>query len=139
MDLRTQLREFEGVVPHAYQDHLGYWTIGCGRLIDKRKGGRLTDEEIDYLLDNDIRRKTVEVYEALPWVREMNEPRQAVVISMAFQLGTEGLLRFVRTLDSMRDQRYYDAATGMMQSLWARQTPERARRLAHQLVTGEWN
>lgn len=26
----------EGRVPHAYQDHLGYWTIGVGHLVDKR-------------------------------------------------------------------------------------------------------
>lgn len=41
----------EGRVPHAYQDHLGYWTIGVGHLIDKRKGGGLTPDEVDYLLE----------------------------------------------------------------------------------------
>lgn len=138
MDLKTQLREFEGVVPHAYQDHLGFWTIGVGRLIDKRKGGGLTDDEIDYLLDNDIRRKTAEVYAALPWVKSMNEPRQAVVIGMAFQMGLKGLLGFTGTLASMRDERYSDAAEGMRRSKWAQQTPQRVRRLAHQMETGEW-
>ncbi len=139
MDLKTQLREFEGVVPHAYQDHMGYWTIGVGRLIDKRKGGGLSDDEIDYLLENDIRRKTEEVLEALPWVASMNEPRQAVVIGMAFQMGLKGLLGFTGTLGSMRDQRYADAAEGMRQSLWGKQTPKRVRRLAHQMEVGEWN
>lgn len=138
MDLKTQLREFEGVVPHAYQDHLGYWTIGVGRLIDKRKGGHLTDDEIDYLLENDIRRKTAEVHNALPWVKAMNEPRQAVVIGMAFQMGLKGLLGFTGTLAAMRDERYSDAAEGMRQSKWAQQTPQRVRRLAHQMETGEW-
>jgi len=28
------LRAEEGVMPSAYQDPLGYWTIGVGRLID---------------------------------------------------------------------------------------------------------
>lgn len=139
MNLKDQLREFEGVVPHCYQDHLGYWTIGVGRLIDKRKGGHLTDDEVDYLLDNDIRRKSAEVFDALPWAKTMNEARQAVVIGMAFQMGLKGLLGFTGTLAAMRDQRYADAAEGMRQSLWAKQTPERVRRLAHQLETGEWN
>ena len=44
------LRRDEGRVRHAYQDHLGYWTIGVGRLIDQRKGGGLSEDEIDYLL-----------------------------------------------------------------------------------------
>lgn len=139
MDLKTQLREFEGVVNHAYQDHMGYWTIGVGRLIDKRKGGHLTDDEIDYLLENDIRRKTAEVYESLPWVKTLNEPRQAVVIGMAFQMGLHGLLGFTSTLGAIRDERFADAAEGMRRSLWGKQTPKRVNRLAHQMETGEWN
>lgn len=138
MDLKTQLIGFEGSIPHAYQDHLGYWTIGVGRLVDKRKGGGLTPDEIEYLLDNDIRRTTQKVIEALPWVTKLNEPRQAVLVNMAFQLGLKGLLGFTGTLDSMRAGRYSDAAEGMRRSLWAKQTPERVRRLALQLEVGDW-
>lgn len=136
--LRQQLRAEEGVVPHAYQDHLGYWTIGVGRLIDKRKGGRLRDDEIDLLLDNDIAEKTAEVRAALPWFDRLNEARQAVLIGMAFQMGTEGLLKFRQTLAAIRDERYAHAANLMLQSLWAKQTPARARRMARQMETGEW-
>lgn len=139
MNLRKQLREFEGVIPHAYQDHLGFWTIGVGRLIDKRKGGGLTDEEIDYLLNNDIARKSDEVFSRLPWVKTLNEPRQAVVIGMAFQMGIAGLLGFKNTLRAMQEGRFADAAQGMLNSKWAQQTPERAKRLANQMERGEWS
>jgi lysozyme len=37
MDIKQQLIRDEGVVPCAYQDHLGYWTIGVGRLIENEK------------------------------------------------------------------------------------------------------
>ena len=50
MNLAQLLEAREGRVAHAYIDSEGYTTIGVGRLIDKRKGGRLTDREIDYLL-----------------------------------------------------------------------------------------
>lgn len=139
MNLRDQLREFEGVIPHAYQDHLGFWTIGVGRLIDKRKGGGLTNDEIDYLLDNDIARKSDEVFSRLPWVKTLNEPRQAVVIGMAFQMGIAGLLGFKNTLRAMQEGRFADAAQGMLNSKWAQQTPERAKRLANQMERGEWS
>ena len=56
-DLERQLRRDEGVVEHAYIDSEGWTTIGVGRLIDKRKGGRLRDDEIEYLLQNDITEK----------------------------------------------------------------------------------
>jgi lysozyme len=138
MDLITQLRREEGVSRHAYQDHLGFWTIGVGRLIDKRKGGGLSDEEVDHLLRNDVERFTREVKQALSWFDELNEPRQAVLIGMAFQMGTAGLLQFRNTLNAVRDNRWFDAAEGMLASRWAQQTPGRASRMAKQMETGQW-
>lgn len=144
MNLITQLRREEGVSRHAYQDHLGFWTIGVGRLIDQRKGGGLSDEEVDYLLRNDVNRFTSAVLKELPWAATLNEPRLAVLIGMAFQMGVgdaekgTGLLGFKQTLAAIRDERYAHAAGLMLQSLWARQTPARARRMALQIETGEW-
>lgn len=139
MNLKTQLEEFEGRIPYAYKDHLGFWTIGVGRLIDKRKGGGLDDEEIDFLLDRDINKRRAVLYEKLPWLVGLDEVRQAVIIGMSFQMGIDGLMEFQRTLSSVRDGHYADAAQQMMQSLWAKQTPDRARRLARQMEIGEWN
>jgi lysozyme len=138
MNLAQMLEDEEGRVTHAYQDSLGYWTIGVGRLIDKRKGGGLTDEEIDFLLANDIKRKTTEVAKALPWLGQLNGARQAVLVGMAFQLGTEGLLAFKNTLGKIQAGDYQAAADNMLLSKWATQTPERAKRMAKQMETGEW-
>jgi len=38
-NLKRQLRGEEGVEPCVYKDHLGFDTIGIGRLVDKRKPG----------------------------------------------------------------------------------------------------
>ena len=138
MNLIQQLRREEGVVRHVYQDHLGFWTIGAGRLVDERKGGGLSDDEIDYLLRNDVNRFTAEVLTALPWVARLDEARQAVVIGMAFQMGTAGLLGFKNTLAFIKAGQYALAAKGMLASKWAQQTPDRARRMAKQMETGEW-
>lgn len=138
MNLATQLRQEEGSVPHAYKDHLGYLTIGVGRLIDQRKGGGLSPDEVDFLLSNDIASKSREVFTALPWARELNEPRQAVLIGMAFQMGTGGLLGFKNTLANVKAGNWTQAATGMLASKWANQTPGRAARMARQMETGEW-
>ena len=138
MDLRTQLIRDEGVVRHAYEDNLGFLTIGCGRLIDARRGGGLSDSEIDFLLANDIGEKSTQVLEALPWASELSEPRLAVLINMAFQMGIRGLLQFKRMLGSVEDGQYAAAALEMVNSLWAKQTPARAMRLAEQMESGEW-
>jgi len=45
--IREQIKRHEGKVLHAYPDHLGYWTIGYGRLIDERRGGGITEAEAE--------------------------------------------------------------------------------------------
>jgi lysozyme len=137
-NLESQLRLDEQEVLHAYQDHLGFWTIGVGRLIDKRKGGGISREEAALLLRNDIQRITAAIERELPWYDNLDPARQGVLLNMAFQMGVGGLLSFRNTLKLIKERKYDEAAAAMLQSKWATQTPERARRLAEQIQTGEW-
>ena len=135
--LTKELRRDEGVVPFAYQDHLGYWTIGVGRLIDKKKGGGLTDAEIDFLLSNDIDRFEKQIIDALSWYSRLDDVRQRVLVNMAFNLGIGGLLGFKNTLAMIERGDYAGAAKGMLNSKWAMQVGERAKRLATMMETGK--
>lgn len=137
-NLVKQLRDEEGEVLSAYQDHLGYWTLGIGRLIDKRKGGGITKEESAYLLSNDIAKVESQLDARLHWWRTLNDARQGVLIGMAFQMGIDGLLGFKNTLAMVHAGNYEGAASGMLNSLWAKQTPARAKRMSDQMKTGEW-
>ena len=131
------LRREEGVIPHAYQDHLGFWTIGVGRLIDKRKGGRLTDAEIDFLLANDIERFVAAMDGWPAWERVKADTVRAVaLLSMCFQMGPVGLSGFKTTLGHIAAGRWDEAATNMLASKWASQTPARAKRIASMFRTG---
>lgn len=137
--LTAQLRRDEGTRAAAYQDHLGFWTIGVGRLIDSRKpGAGLRPDEIDYLLRNDIADRVAALQRALPWFAKLDQARQGALINMAFQMGTAGLLAFRQTLGLVRDGKYAEAADQMLKSKWAEQTPGRAKRLSEQMKTGEW-
>jgi len=137
-ELTKQMEREEGRVKHAYQDHLGFWTIGVGRLIDKRKGGGLSDKEIDFLLANDIEEKLTEVLRKLPWAKQLSPARLGVLVAMAFQMGVDGLLKFKNTLKMIEAGNYKGGAVGMLGSLWAKQTPARAKRMAKQMETGIW-
>lgn len=137
-NLTKQLRRDEGEVLHAYQDSLGYWTIGVGRLIDGKKGGGITTDESALLLSNDITKRMAMVRNAIPWIGQLDEARQGVLLNMAFQMGIGGLMGFTNTLAKIKAGSYIAAADGMLQSRWAGQTPERAKRLAMQIRTGEW-
>lgn len=136
--LLEQLRRDEGERLHAYPDHLGYLTIGVGRLIDQRRGGGISPDESAFLLGNDVARVTRELQQRLPWFRALDEVRRAALINMGFQLGAAGLMAFTRSLECVRDARYAEAETHLLNSAWAKQTPARARRVARQIATGEW-
>ena len=137
-NLTDQLRRDEGEVLHAYSDHLGFLTLGVGRLIDRRKGGGITQDESAYLLSNDIRSKTGEVIMALPWSAHIDPVRFGVLQNMAFQMGINGLLGFKNTLKFIEAGEYERAGVNMRASKWHSQTPARCERLIKQLITGEW-
>lgn len=139
MNLEDQLRRDEGEVLHAYSDSEGYLTIGVGILIDQRRGGGITKDESTYLLRNRIAEKTAELEARIPWCVRLDPVRKAALLNMAFQLGVDGVLGFPRMLACLRDERWAEAESHALDSDWARHdTPERAKRVARQLASGEW-
>lgn len=136
--LIEMIKEHEGVVPHAYQDSRGYWTIGVGRLIDKSLDGGLSDAEIDYLLANDIKRCRAEA-EQYPWFNKMNEPRQAVILSMLFNLGKPRFDKFQNMQAALLVGDYTLASHEMLDSRWASQVGRRAIEMSDMMESGEWH
>lgn len=138
-ELTRQLRGDEGERACVYPDHLGYSTIGVGRLVDDRKpGAGLRPEEIAFLLNNDIDDRIDALTRRLPWFQNLDDARKGVLLNMSFQLGVDGLLGFTNALEMVRQGKYENAAHAMLQSKWAQQTPGRARRMAEQMRTGLW-
>lgn len=138
-NLTRQLTGDEGTKATVYKDSLGYYTIGVGRLVDPRKpDSGLRPKEIAFMLANDIEERMLALSVQLPWMAELSEPRQAVLLNMSFQLGVTGLLGFKNTLLMVRAGNYEAASQGMLQSLWASQTPNRAKRLSEQMRTDKW-
>jgi len=128
----------EGEKLSAYQDSMGFWTIGVGRLIDARKGGGISQEESRYLLANDIRRIERALGERYRWFSRLDAVRRAVVISMAFQTG-EALHKWPKFCNAMAVTDYVAAAKEMLDSTVAReQAPLRWNRQAHMMLTGQW-
>lgn len=135
-DLIEQLKRHEGLVLNAYTDHLGFWTIGYGRLIDKRRGGGISEEEAEMLLRNDVARVTKEVERRLPWVRGLSDTRYQALCNMAFQMGVSGLLGFRNMLAAMEQGQFDRAAQEALDSRWAKQTPTRAAEVAKMIRSG---
>lgn len=128
----------EGRCAHAYQDSLGFLTIGVGHLIDSRRGGKISEAAIDLLLDSDIRDVTNQIDLALPWAATLDPVRLAVLMDMCFNLGIVNLLGFKHFLISLQTRDYKIASEQMLQSKWAEQVKTRAIRLSKMIETGGW-
>lgn len=127
------LKRDEGVRLFPYLDTANppRWSVGVGRNLSDVG---ISPDEVDYLLRNDIARAEAEARK-YPWYEGLDELRQAVVLSMIFNLGPQGFAGFKNTIASIARGDYADAASRMLQSTWAQQTKGRAVRLA-QIMRG---
>jgi lysozyme len=126
----ADLKREEGWSPTPYEDSLGFLTIGYGFLIDANKGGKLPQEVGDFWLEHLVKRTRAELDQRLPWLQSQPEDVQRALIQMAYQLGVDGVCRFTQMLDALKASDRKRAANEALDSLWARQTPDRARRVA---------
>jgi lysozyme len=137
-ELKRQLTLDEGKNKFVYKDHLGYWTIAIGRLVDSRKGGGLRESEIQFMFNNDVMDRVQTLAKRIPWIDRLDDARKGVLLNMSFQLGVEGLMSFKNTLRLVEKGDFEMASRQMLASKWAQQTPARAQRLSDQMRTGEW-
>ena len=134
MRLIAQLRKHEGVEHKPYTDTVGKLTIGVGRNLDDRG---LSDHEIDFLLQNDIRLVEEELDQWWPHWRSLNQTRQLVVADMMFNMGRPRLSQFKMFLAALQAANYEMASTEMLDSKWASQVKGRATTLADMMSTGD--
>ena len=137
--LLNQMKLHEDTKESAYQDSLGYWTIGVGRLIDARKGGKLSPDEIDYLLTNDLH-KAHEELTKFPWYNAIdNEVRKDVLVELAFNMGVPHLLEFTDTIKAIENKQFGKACDCLRASLWAKQVKaNRVNDICYRLMNGAY-
>lgn len=129
-----QIKRHEGLKLHPYKCTAGKTTIGYGRNLDD-KG--ITASEAEEMLLTDM----CEVEERLfteGLLSGLNDARKAVLINMGYQLGLSGLFKFKKMIAAVDRKEYELAAKEMLASLWAKQTPRRAKELSEQMLTGEF-
>ena len=134
--LVEMLKRQEGVRSHAYQCSAGYTTVGVGRNIDSNGGIGLSDDEVEYLLRNDIARCQMELDTAFPWFKKLDRVRQDAMVSIVFNLGLTKLIKFQNALGHMADGDYILAAAEFRDSKWRRQVGMRCEELCAMIETG---
>ena len=153
--LIKQLRIHEGVEYEVYTDTTGHRTVGIGFNLERMDaptileslgmdhhsvvtgGYRLNDGEVEALLQIDLDKLLVQIYDLIPNFDELNDVRQRVVVDMLFNLGYLGFKKFKNTRQYIINGDYSKAASNMLLSLWAKQVKGRATRLAEMMRYGE--
>lgn len=154
--LNKQLRIDEGNVLRVYKDSEGLDTIGIGRCLETKgltpeeceylkidpvnyieflKVHGITQSQADYLLSNDMGYFSTELYNHVVWFKTLHETVKIVLINMAFNLGVNGLLGFHTTLGLIQSGNYIEASKQMLNSKWAVQVGDRAKRLSKILAS----
>lgn len=134
--LRRALIHDEGIRLKPYVCPAGKLTIGVGRNIEDN--GISLDEAM-HLLESDIERTRSELRRTDFWSFVADDPvRSAVLINLCFNIGLSRLLGFKKMIAAIKAKDWGRAADEMKNSLWYRQTGNRARRLVEEMRTGQF-
>jgi lysozyme len=145
MNVIDLLGQEEGFKSKAYHCTQGYPTIGIGWRIGRRNQP-LSDFEHMVIsrpaAEGQLQYEVFAIEQELgnhDWFTKLNEARQAVIVSMAYQMGISGLMKFQRMIAAIKENDWCTAADEGLDSRWAKQTPERANRQMKTLLCGDWS
>ena len=127
MGLRESIKENEGYVGIVYKDSLGIDTIGYGFAI---KDLELDKDICDIILERKLKDLESRIKLKFGWYPFMPKTIQDVVMEMCYQLGVTGFSKFVKTITYLKDKDFKNASIEMLDSKWAKQTPNRAKKMS---------
>ena len=127
MDLLEEIKKHEGFKSTVYQCTEGYDTIGYGFAI---KDLYLDEDIAELILMRKIQKLLERIIAAFSWFENSPKEVKFVVTNMCYQLGLRGFSKFKQTIYYLETEQYEEASLEMLDSLWARQTPNRAKELS---------
>lgn len=144
MTAADHIRRDEGFRASVYDDSTGqpitkgtvvqgYATIGFGFCIDAFKGSPLPEEVAEFWLAHLLEGIETELAERWPPFKAQPEDIRDALLNMAYNLGVSGLLGFRLMLDALERGDRETAAVNALDSTWAQQVGDRARRIANQI------
>ena len=136
--LLESVKKHEGYRNKVYLDTLGKRTVGVGHLCVEDFWEDDKEYEESFLMQ--ILQKDLQ--EAIRGAKELmdehgcadiDERAEEIIIEMVFQLGRTGVKKFRNMWKALAEQNYIGASFEMLDSKWAKQTPNRAKDMADQM------
>lgn len=138
--IEDMIRYDEGERLTVYTCTRGFKTVGIGHNLDANKsldilhrslniGDKITKEESSLLFQHDLDVVFAGIQKNLLFFDSIEPKYQLVLINMVFQMGIAGVLKFKNTLKAMQADTVFLVKSGIKNSAWYKQTPNRAQRM----------
>ena len=140
--VKEDLVRHEGYVTEIYLDTEHLPTFGIGHLVTEQDieygwpvGTPVTDERILQVFHDDVEVSYTDACTLFLNFSSLPENVQRVCINMAFNLGLPRLRGFKKFLKAMEEGDFQTASVEMMDSRWATQVGDRAKRLRDRVAS----
>ena len=133
--LMESVKKHEGYRNKVYLDTLGKRTVGVGHLCVEDFWEDDKEYEEKFLMEI----LADDLQNAIKGARELKEEHsctdiveiaQEILVEMVFQLGKNGVSKFRNMWKALAEKNYIGASFEMLDSKWAKQTPNRAKSMA---------
>ena len=136
--LMKSVKAHEGFRNKVYKDTLGKRTVGYGHLCveDHWEDNReYTVPELERVLEADLNNAIQGTERLCSDCPDLDDLAKETIIEMVFQLGETGVSKFRNMWKALKQSppQYDVAATEMLDSRWAKQTPGRAKEMSNHM------
>jgi len=126
-DLLKTIKHHEGFRSRVYKCTQGYDTIGYGFAI---KDLEMDEDIAEEILIRKVEKLIKRVRAKFSWLDSVPPAVQGVLVNMSYQMGLSNVCKFKKALHAMQMLQWKIAADEMLDSRWAKQTPNRAKELS---------
>ena len=139
-EVKDEIKACEGYVNKIYKCSEGFDTIFYGHKVtpedDYEHDVEYTKDEGEVVFEKDFQR-TLDAAERLIADRPINNTAKEVIINMVYQIGEGGVSKFKNMWKALDNEDYGEASFQMLDSLWAKQTSNRANKLSKKMQSAK--
>ena len=131
--LLQSVKQHEGYRNKVYKDTLGKRTVGVGHLCVEdfwEDNKEYPEEMLMNILKDDLKNAIQGSERLLKDCLVLDSLAREIIIEMVFQLGETGVSKFRNMLKALKVPDYQTASIEMLDSKWAKQTPNRAKAMS---------
>ena len=131
---KEAVKKEEGYRLETYKCTEGHLTGGYGHKMLEGEVAPTDHAGWLKIFERDFARAMTGADDLLMLCPNIHETARHIVVEMVYQMGSYGVSRFKKFLQALQDSDYKEASVQMLDSRWAKQTPNRANRMSERMA-----